>query len=79
MGFLVLARQADRVLEKGKGKTMFFMTGLLKLLVIAAMFAAVSRLSPAGVVFFIQGLLTVYVGVVGAGLQNFSGNRHHGA
>lgn len=77
-GFLVLALQADRVLEKGKGKTMFFMTGMLKLLVIAAVFFAVSRLPGAGVLFFIQGLLMVYLGIIGAGLRRFSGGGHHG-
>ncbi len=56
---------------------MYFMTGLAKLLVITGMFFAVSRFSGAGVIFFIQGLMMVYLGVVGAGLrQMLRGNRH---
>lgn len=56
---------------------MYFMTGLAKLLIITAMFFAVSRLSGAGVLFFIQGLMMAYLGVIGAGLrQVLRGNRH---
>jgi drug/metabolite transporter (DMT)-like permease len=69
----------DRILEKGKGKTMFFLTGLAKLLVFAVMFFAASRFAGAGVVFFIQGLLMIYVGVVGAGLRQRASGGGHGA
>jgi hypothetical protein len=78
-GFLVSARQADRILEKGKGKTMFFLTGLAKLLVFAAMFFAVSRFAGTGIVFFIQGLLMIYLGAIGAGLRQAASGGGHGA
>ena len=56
---------------------MYFMAGLAKLLIITGIFFAVSRLSGAGVIFFIQGLMMIYLGVFGAGFrQMLRGNRH---
>lgn len=74
----MLARQAGRILEQGKGKTMFFMTGLAKLLIIAALFFAVNRLAGIGVIFFIQGLMMVYLGIAGAGLRRLAAGKRHG-
>lgn len=55
---------------------MFYITGLAKLLVIAVLFFAASRLSGPGAVFFIQGLMMIYLGIVLAGLRPAAGHRH---
>ncbi len=56
---------------------MYFISSLAKLLVIAALFFAVSRLPGPGVLFFIQGLLMIYLGILSAGLRRAArGNRH---
>jgi len=73
-----LVRQADRILEKGKGKTMFFMTGLAKLLVIAGIFFAASLLAGKGVIFLIQGLSMIYLGIASAGLRQMLRSGRHG-
>ncbi len=57
---------------------MFFLTGLAKLLVIAAVFFAASRLGGLGVVFFIQGLIMIYLGALGAGLRQTARGHRHG-
>lgn len=77
-GFFILIRLTDRILEKGKGKMMFFLAGLAKLLVIAGTFYIVSRLAENGVIFFIQGLAMIYLGIAGAGVQQLFNKRSHG-
>jgi hypothetical protein len=57
---------------------MFFMTGLAKLLVIAGIFFAVSLLAGKGVVFFIQGLLMIYLGIASTGLRQALRSGRHG-
>jgi hypothetical protein len=74
----MLVRQTDRILEKGKGKTMFFLSGLAKLLVIAGVFFIVSRLAGYGAIFFLQGLAMIYLGIASTGLRRSPGNRRHG-
>lgn len=56
----------------------FFMTGLAKLLVIAGIFFAVSRLAGKSVVFLAQGLAMVYVGIASAGLRQVPRRGRHG-
>ena len=51
---------------------MFFLTGLAKLLVIAGTFFAASLLAGKGVIFFIQGLSMIYLGIASEGLRQFS-------
>lgn len=77
-GFFILIRLTDRILEKGKDKTMFFLTSLAKLLVIAGTFFIVSRLAKYGIIFFIQGLTMIYLGIVGVGIQRLCKNLFHG-
>ena len=57
---------------------MFFLTGLAKLAVIAGMFFIISRLAGSGVVFFIQGLATAYLGIAGSGIRRHPKNPPHG-
>jgi hypothetical protein len=57
---------------------MFFLTGLAKLLVIAAIFFAFSRLAGRSVVFFIQGLVMVYAGIASSGLRQLPRRGRHG-
>jgi hypothetical protein len=57
---------------------MFFVSGLAKLLFIAGLFFAASRLSGSGAVFFVQGLTMIYLGMAGAGLRRAARNRSHG-
>lgn len=58
---------------------MYFILSLAKLLVIAALFFAVSRLPGPGVLFFIQGLLMIYLGIAAAGLRRAARGNRHGA
>ncbi|MFH2107704.1 MAG: hypothetical protein ABII93_03465 [Chrysiogenia bacterium] len=77
-GFFILIRLTNRVLKKGKDKTMFFLTGLAKLFVITGTFFIIHRLANNGIVFFIQGLAMIYLGIVGAGIQRLCKNLFHG-
>jgi hypothetical protein len=74
----MLVRQTDRILEKGKGKTMFFLSGLAKLLVVAGVFIIASRLAGNGAFFFLQGLVMIYLGIAGTGLRRSLNSRRHG-
>jgi hypothetical protein len=66
------------MLKKGKGKTMFFLMAQVKLLVIAGIFYALSRLTKIGVVFFIQGIAIVYLAIMLEGLVQLYGNLSNG-
>jgi hypothetical protein len=77
-GFTLLIRSTDRILKKGKGRTMFFLLAQVKLLIIAAAFYAFSRWTKSGAVFFIQGVVIVYLAVLIEGLARFAGNTSHG-
>jgi hypothetical protein len=66
------------MLKKGKGKTMFFLMAQVKLLVIAGIFYALSRLTKIGVVFFIQGIAIVYLAIILEGLVQLYGNLSNG-
>jgi hypothetical protein len=57
---------------------MFFMTGLAKLLGIAGIFFAASLLAGRGVIFFIQGLSMIYLGITAAGLRQVLRSGRHG-
>jgi hypothetical protein len=66
------------MLKKGKGKTMFFLLAQVKLLIIAGIFYALSRLTKIGVVFFIQGIAIVYLAFLIEGLVQWYGNFGNG-
>jgi hypothetical protein len=57
---------------------MFFLTSLAKLLVIAGAFFVAGRLAENGIVFFIQGLAMVYLGIAGAGVRQLFKSLYHG-
>ena len=57
---------------------MFFLTGLAKLLVISGAFYAASRLSGNSVIFLVQGLAMIYLGIVGAGILQMFRRMFHG-
>jgi hypothetical protein len=57
---------------------MFFLTSLAKLLVIAGAFFVAGRLAENGIVFFIQGLTMIYLGIAGAGFRRLFRNMFHG-
>ena len=77
-GFVLLIQSTDRMLKKGKGKTMFFLLAQAKLLIIAGAFYALSRLTKIGIVFFIQGIAIVYLAIMIEGLIQLSGNFGNG-
>jgi hypothetical protein len=77
-GFILLIKSTDRMLKKGKGKTMFFLLTQAKLLVIAGTFYAFSRLTQIGAVFFIQGIAIIYLGIMIEGLVQLCGNLSNG-
>jgi len=57
---------------------MFFLLSLAKLLVIAGAFFIIHRLAPKGIVFFIQGLAMIYIGIAGAGIRRMLNDMFHG-
>ena len=57
---------------------MFFLTSAAKLLVIAGAFFIVSRLARNGIIFFIQGLATIYLAIAGTGVKQLFKSRYHG-
>jgi len=57
---------------------MFFLTGLAKLLVIAGIFFVASLLAGKGVIFLIQGLSMIYLGIAAAGLRQMLRSGRHG-
>jgi hypothetical protein len=75
---VLLIQSTDRLLKKGKGKTMFFLLAQAKLLIIAGTFYALSRLTKIGVVFFIQGIAVIYLAILVEGLVQISGNWGNG-
>ena len=77
-GFVLLIQLTDRMLKKGKGKAMFFLLAQAKLLVIAGVFYALSRLTKFGAVFFIQGIAIVYLAIIIEGLSQLFGNLSNG-
>jgi hypothetical protein len=77
-GFVLLIQSTDRMLKKGKGKTMFFLLAQAKLLIIAGTFYALSRLTKIGVVFFIQGIAIIYLAIMMEGLIKLFGNMGNG-
>lgn len=77
-GFALLIQSTDRMLKKGKGKTMFFLLAQAKLLIIAGTFYTLSRLTKIGVVFFIQGIAIIYLAIMIEGLIQLYGNLFNG-
>lgn len=77
-GFVLLIKSTDRMLKKGKGKTMFFLLAQVKLLIIAGFFYALSRLTKTGVIFYIQGVAIIYLAIMIEGLINLSGSLGNG-
>jgi len=77
-GFVLLIQSTDRMLKKGKGKTMFFLLAQAKLLIIAGTFYALSRLTKIGVVFFIQGIASIYLAIMIEGLIQLCGSLGNG-
>jgi hypothetical protein len=78
-GYALLIQSTDRLLKKGKGKTMFFLMAQAKLLLIAGTFYALSRLAGIGVVFFIQGISVIYLAILAEGLIRLPwGKANHG-
>ncbi len=57
---------------------MFFLMSLAKLLVIAGAFFVAGRLAENGIVFFIQGLSMIYLGIAGAGFRQLFRSMFHG-
>jgi hypothetical protein len=77
-GFVLLIKSTDRMLKKGKGKTMFFLLAQVKLLIIAGIFYALSRLTKTGVIFYIQGIAVIYLAIMIEGLSNLCGSLGNG-
>ena len=77
-GFVLLIQSTARMLKKGKGKTMFFLLAQAKLLIIAGTFYALSRLTKIGVVFFIQGIASIYLAIMIEGLIQLCGSLGNG-
>ena len=57
---------------------MFFLLAQAKLLIIAATFYGLSRLTKIGAVFFIQGIATIYLVIMIEGLIQLYGNLGNG-
>ena len=57
---------------------MFFLLAQAKLLVIAGIFYAFSRLTKSGIVFFIQGITVIYLAIMIEGLIQFHRNSCNG-
>lgn len=78
-GFLLMIRLIDRILRRGKGQVLFFVAGFLKMVVIAAVFYAVSRISEAAVLFYILGLSIIVISIMLEGVyqlfRSFSNGR----
>jgi hypothetical protein len=77
-GFVLLIQSTDRMLKNGKGKTMFFLLAQAKLLIIAGIFYAFSRLTKIGIIFFIQGIAVIYLAILIEGLVQLYGNSGNG-
>lgn len=57
----------DRILIKRKGQVLFFLAAFLKMIVIAAIFYTVSRVSETAVLFYILGLSVIIISIFGEG------------
>ncbi len=69
-GFLLMTKMTDRVLKRRKKieKRFFFLAGFIKLAIISAVFYLVSRVSETAVLFFILGLLIVFISILVEGI-----------
>jgi hypothetical protein len=77
-GFVLLIKSTDRMLKKGKGKVMFFLLAQGKLLIIAGVFYALSRLTKSGIIFYVQGITITYLAIVIEAALNLTWRSGHG-
>lgn len=79
LGFLLMIKVVDRILQNKKGQALFFLAALLKMGVIAAIFYAVSRISETAVLFYILGLSMIVFSIMVEGIyqlyRSFSNGR----
>lgn len=66
-GYLLMIKIIDRILIKRKGQVLFFLAAFLKMIVIAAIFYPVSRVSETAVLFYILGLSVIIISIFGEG------------
>ncbi len=76
-GFVVMIKIIDRILNKGKGQVLFYLSGFLKMAVIAAIFYPVSKISEAAVLFYILGLSMIVISImIEGGYQLYRSSSH---
>ncbi len=65
LGFLAMIKMIDRVIRLGKGQFLFFLVGLLKVVVITALVYLSARFSrsESSVLFFILGLSVIVIAI----------------
>lgn len=62
--FLLMIKIIDRILKIGKGTGLFFLIELLKMIVIAAVFYPISRISERAILFYILGLSIIIISIM---------------
>jgi hypothetical protein len=70
LGFLTMIKVIDRILRLGKGQFLFYLAGLLKVVVITALVYLIARFSQAenSVLFFILGLSVLVMAITVEGV-----------
>ncbi len=64
LGYFVLIHTVTGIIEKGKSKLIFFLSGLLKMLLISVVFVIVSKYSEPAVLFYLAGLSVIVLSVM---------------
>lgn len=63
-GFMMMIKIIDRIITAGKGTGLFFISGFFKLVIIAAIFYPISKISESAVLFYILGLSTIVISIL---------------
>ncbi|MEN8154806.1 MAG: ATP synthase subunit I [Acidobacteriota bacterium] len=79
LGFIILAAAVSRILEKKKGKGLFFLSGAVKMGVIAALFILISKHSEKAVLFYMLGLSVFVLAITLEGVSQLYRSKKHGA
>jgi len=67
LGYYLMIRVVDKVIGKKRGKGLFILTGLGKMILISVIFILISRYSEAAVLFYLLGLSVIIVSIIGEG------------
>ncbi len=79
LGFFVMVKTVSRILDKKKGKGLFFLSGVVKMSVIGALFILISKHSETAVLFYMLGLSVIVFSITIEGVSQLFRSKKYGA